>query len=155
MTEVASNSNSNTKGKEDKEDSDMDTGDETTLEHGRQLLDEPDSPARTGSTPQQQLREPGTPPANMPPDATRNKIKLLSRMKKLSKSCASVVDILSGTGLNLIYTKSTSADPISNSGEPAAKEISNKGCILTSPDPVHKSTRHTEKTYPDEYYAVR
>jgi hypothetical protein len=122
MTEVASNSN--TKGKEDKEDSDIDTVDETALERGRQLLDESDSLARTGTTPQQQLREPGTPPANMPPDATRNKIKLLSRMKKLSKSCASVVDIPSGTGLNLIHTKSTSPDPISNSGDPATKEIS-------------------------------
>jgi hypothetical protein len=33
MTEEASISN--TKGKEDEEDSDMDTGDETALEHGR------------------------------------------------------------------------------------------------------------------------
>jgi hypothetical protein len=151
---------SNTKGKEDKEDSDMDTGDETALEHGRQLLDEADSPARTGTKLQQQLREPGTPPANMPPDATRNKIKInqeirLSLMKKLSKSCASVVDIPSETDSNLITTKSTSADPISNSGVPTAKENPNKGCILTFPDPLQKNIRHTEKTYPDEYYAVR
>jgi hypothetical protein len=54
----------------------------------------------------------------------------------------------------LVTAKSTSADPISNSGVPTAKENPNKGCILTVPDP-QKNIRHTEKTYPDEYYAVR